>query len=67
MERGTLPVIASNPTRKRYQPFDAEASKQRNLVERAFCGLKDWRRIASRYGKVARNFAAAVALAAIII
>ncbi|MGH7187696.1 MAG: transposase, partial [Acetobacteraceae bacterium] len=37
----------------------------RNVIERAFCHLKDWRRIATRYDKLARNFAASVILAAI--
>jgi len=32
-----------------------------------FCRLKDWRRIATRYDKLAINFDAAVALAAIVI
>ncbi|MEY9101517.1 transposase [Sinorhizobium fredii] len=32
-----------------------------------FCRLKDWRRIATRYDKLARNFMAAVELAATII
>jgi transposase len=67
VERGTLPVIPNNPTRKRFHPFDAEAYKLRNIIERAFCRLKDWRRIATRYDKLAMNFAAAVAIAATII
>lgn len=48
-------------------PHDAIAYKARNLIERAFCRLKDWRRIATRYDKLAKNFASAVALAATII
>ena len=36
---------------------------KRNLIERAFNRLKDFRRIATRFDKLARNFAAAVALA----
>jgi putative transposase len=32
-----------------------------------FCRLKDWRRIATRYDKLAANFAAAIMLAAVII
>jgi putative transposase len=67
IERGTRPVIPNNPTRKHPHPFDADAYKQRNLIERMFCRLKDWRRIATRYDKLATNFAAAVALAAIVI
>jgi transposase len=66
LARGTQPVIPNNPTRKRFHPFDAAAYKQRNLIERMFCRLKDWRRIATRYDKLATNFAAAVALAAAI-
>ena len=48
-------------------PYDAEAYCDRNLIERAFCKLKDWRRIAARYDKLAINFASAVAIAAVII
>ena len=38
--------------------------RKRNLVERFFCKLKQFRRIATRFDKTARNFLAAVALAA---
>jgi len=37
--------------------------KQHNLIERAFCRLKDWRAIATRYDKTARNFLAGICLA----
>ena len=67
VERGTLPVIPNNPTRKRPHPFDEDAYRHRNLIERMFCRLKDWRRIATRYDKLASSFAAAVAIAAVII
>lgn len=60
-------MIPNNPTRKHRHPFDSLAYKQRNLIERMFCRLKDFRRIATRYDKLAVNFAAAVALAAIVI
>jgi len=66
-QRRTIPVIPNNPTRKRTHPFDTEAYKLRNLIERMFCRLKDWRRIATRDNKLARNFeAAAVNIAALI-
>ncbi|WP_430642593.1 transposase [Bradyrhizobium paxllaeri] len=39
--------------------------KSRNVIERCFCRLKDFRRVATRYDKLARNFLAAVHLAAI--
>ena len=67
LERGTVPVIPNNPTRKRHHPFDETAYRQRNLIERMFRRLKDWRRIATRYDKLAANFAAAIMLAAVII
>ena len=47
--------------------FDETAYRQRNLIERMFRRLKDWRRIATRYDKLAANFAAAVMIAAVII
>ncbi len=66
IERGTQPVISNHPRRKTPHPFDPEAYKRRNLVERMFCRLKDFRRIATRYDKLAVNFAAAVFVAAIV-
>lgn len=64
--RGTTPVIPNNPTRKRRHPFDRKAYRLRNVIERTFSRLKDWRRVATRYDKLARNFLAAVALASIV-
>lgn len=66
IERGTVPVIPNNPTRKRRHPFDPALYRGRNAVERTICRLKDWRRIATRYDRLAVNFAAAVYLAAIV-
>ena len=67
LDRGTLPVIPNNPTRKRFHSFDRQAYRQRNIIERMFCRLKDWRRIATRYDKLAANFAAALAIAACVL
>ncbi len=64
---GTATVIPSLSTRKQQWPLDRETYKARNLVERMFCRLKDFRRIATRYDKLARNYASAVALVATII
>ena len=63
-ERGCEAVIPPNPTRKHPHPYDAEAYKQRNLIERMFCRLKDFRRIATRYDKRADTFLSAVLIAA---
>jgi transposase len=65
--RGTATVIPTNPTHKYQWSIDLHTYKARNLVERMFNRLKDYRRIATRYDKLARNFASAVALVAVVI
>ena len=67
LERGTKPVIPNNPTRKRRHPFDADEYRRRNLVERAFGRLKDFRRVHTRYDKLKATYDAAACLAAIVI
>lgn len=66
LARGTKPVIPNGPRRKNMQPFDRTAYKRRNLVERAFCRIKDFRRVATRYDKLAATYVAAISLAAIV-
>ena len=66
-QRGTTPVIPNNPTRKHPHAFDAHAYKRRNLIERMFCRLKDFRRVATRYDKLAVNYSATVHLAALVL
>ncbi|WP_422367395.1 IS5 family transposase [Pelagibius sp.] len=66
IERGCQPVIPPNPTRKHPQSYDKVAYRDRNRVERMFCRLKDFRRIATRYDKRADIFLAAICLAASI-
>ena len=66
-ERGAEAVIPSTTSRKRLIPYDAEVYRQRNLIERMFGRLKDFRRVATRYDKLARNFLAGVLIAAVLI
>jgi len=40
--------------------------RNRNAIERMFCRLKDFRRIATRYDRNAANFLAAVCIAAAV-
>jgi len=47
--------------------FDAEAYKGRNVVERCFNRLKQWRGIATRYDKTARNYRGGLLLACLIL
>jgi putative transposase len=65
--RGTATVIPTNPTYKHQWYISRETYEDRNLVERAWCWIKEFRRIATRYDKLVRNFASSVALAAVII
>ena len=61
--QGTEAVISPTSRRLEKPSFDATAYRARNLIERAFCRLKDWRAIATRYDKTARNFLAGVCIA----
>jgi hypothetical protein len=55
---------ASSPQRPSCAAVGYAAShKGRNVIERAFSHLKDWRRVATRYDKLARSFRATVTLA----
>ena len=65
--RNTVPVIHPNPKHKHMPSFDEARHKQRNVVERRFSNLKDWRRVATRYDELATNFQAAVCLTATLI
>jgi transposase len=44
--------------------FDRQTYKARHLIENFFCKLKQFRAIATRYDKTAKNFLAALHLAA---
>jgi transposase len=61
--RGRHPL---NPQPQDAIPYNHDAYRTRNLVERLWCRLKDWRRIATRYDKLAANYMAGVFLAAAI-
>lgn len=60
--RGTTPIIPNKINRKKLFPFDAELYRLRNVIERTFCRLKDFRAIATRYDKTARNYLAGLCL-----
>jgi transposase len=65
--RETKAVIPSRRSRNEPFPLDREAYRQRNVIERIFCRLKDFRRIATRYDKLACNFLAGLCLAAVVV
>ncbi len=64
---GKKPVIPPKSNRKVQRSYDKEMYKLRHLMENFFCKLKQYRAIATRYDKTARNFLAAIHLAAAVI
>ena len=64
---GKTAVIPPKSNRKIQRHYDKEAYKARHLIENFFCKLKQFRAIATRYDKTARNFLAATHLVAAII
>lgn len=67
LDLGAEPVIPPRPQRRRKHAFDKAMYKERNLVERFFGKLKQFRRIATRYDKLLSNFKGFVLIAAILI
>lgn len=66
-DKGAIAVIPNNPSRARKYPLDKHLYAQRHLVECCFSKLKQFRRVATRFEKTARNYLAAVTLAAIVL
>jgi len=66
-ERGTKPVIPNRSNRKQPYSFSKRLYKLRWRIESAFNRLKDFRRIATRYDRLARNYLASVCLAAALV
>jgi len=54
--QGAVPNIPAKSNRKWKPCFSKRLYRERNLVERFFSKLKHFRRIATRYDKLAENF-----------
>ena len=65
--KGVEAVIPSIQRRKPLIPYDVRAYRERNLIERMYGRLKDFRRIATRYDKLARSYLSTAVLAATVI
>jgi transposase len=65
--RGISAVIPTKSDQLRQPHFDRAAYRGRNQVERSVGRLKQFRRVATRYDKRARNYLAWVTLAAAVI
>ena len=58
-----IPLKANRKRKNCFSPF---LYRNRNAIERMFCRLKDFRRVATRYDRNVVNFLAAVCLAATV-
>lgn len=63
---GAKPVVPRRITTASWRGFDAALYKDRNLIERFFSKIKHFRRIATRYDKLARNYAGFLNLVAAV-
>jgi transposase len=61
---GIQAVIPSRANRLEQRPLDEHLYASRNLVERFFCRIKQFRRVATRYDKLSERFSSFVALSA---
>lgn len=66
-EKGAVAVIPNNPSRAKKYPLDKHLYAQRHLIECCFSKLKQFRRVATRFEKTARNYLAVVTIAAIVL
>jgi transposase len=64
---GAEAVIPPHPCRKHPAAYDSFLYKARHAIENGFAKLKQFRSLATRYDKTARNYAAQVAIACIVV
>lgn len=65
--QGSVVVMPPKKNRREQWDYDQHIYKERHLVECFFAKLKKYRRIATRYDKLARTFRAVVIIAACLI
>lgn len=61
---GSRPHVPTTRQKRSQRSVDPALYRQRNLIERCFNRLKHWRRLATRFDKLARNYLSTVAIAA---
>ena len=64
--QGAAAVIPPRSNRKTRREYSRELYRERNLIERAFNRLKQWRRIATRYDRRSNYYLAALHLTAAV-
>jgi len=60
-----VPHVPTTRAKRVQRSIDRAIYRQRNLIERCFNRLKHFRRLATRFDKLARNYLSTVAIAAI--
>jgi transposase len=65
--RGAAVVVKPNRCRKKPRRIDPQLYKERNVVERFWSKVKQYRRVATRYEKKAANFLAFVQVASVMV
>lgn len=65
--QGAEAVIPPRANRREQREFDRHLYRDRNLIERFFCRMKHFRRIATRYDKLVNRYSAFIAIVAAFI
>ena len=66
-DKGAQVVIPPRANRKEQREYDRDHYRNRNIIERFFAKLKQFRRVATRYDKLASRFKSFVEIAASMI
>lgn len=67
LNRSIIPIIPGKSNRLTPIEYDKHTYKERNVIERFFCKMKHFRRIATRYDKTTAMFAGALSVVSIIL
>lgn len=67
LQAGKTVIIPPKSSRKHQRAYDRHLYKARHMIENFFARLKQYRAIATRYDKTARNFLGSIHLAAAVI
>ena len=67
MTRGTEAVIPPRSNRNIQYPYDKKLYRERNIIERMFCRLKDFRRIATRFDRNLKSYLATLCIVAAVV
>jgi len=67
LKQDATPVIPPKKKRRVQRGYDRHLYKERHLIECFYCKIKEFRRIATRYEKLARTFLTMLTIASCLI